>query len=261
MRIFKILAALAMVAMMTGCVMIEEGNFGLEKSFDNQVNDTPKYGIQITVLDSIVEVTKREFLLPVENVRPKDKMGVLLEDLDITYTIRLHPEGAIRFYKERSDLTCPSGMTGCVIGANYLKKDAAANIGNTIRKYDSALLLDDRKTIEEELKTDFQNELNTLYGKDVFEVVEAKIAAVQVAKSVEERIQAVALIFAEKARAEATMTVLDIREETFTKEFQSLSNAAKSGGFTVDQALEYRRLEILRDMPATGVNINVDGGT
>lgn len=258
MRIIKVLAALAIAATMSGCVMIEEGNFGLEKSFDNQINDTPKYGLQFAVLDSIVEVTKREFLLPVENVRPKDKMGVLLEDLDITYTMRLNPEGAIRFYKERGDLSCPPSMTGCVIGVNYLKKDAAANIGNTIRNYDSALLLDDRKVIEEQLKADFQKELNTLYGDDVFVVVEAKIAAVQVAKSVEERIQAVALIFSEKARAEATMTVLETREAILAKEFASLSNAAKAGGLTVDQALEYRRLDILRDMPATGVNINVD---
>lgn len=258
MRIFKIFAAFALIAMMTGCVMIEEGNFGMEKSFDNQINDTPKYGVQVTVLDSIIEVTKREFLLPVENVRPKDKMGVLLEDLDITYTIRLKPEGAIRFYKERSDLTCPSGMTGCIIGANYLKKDAAANIGNTIRHFDSAMLLDDRKVIEQRLQEDFQKELNSLYGDDVFVVVEAKIAAVQVAESVEQRIQAVALIASERERSRATMEVLEVREETFAKEFETLVRAANKAGLSIDQALEYRRLEILREMPTSNVNINVD---
>lgn len=258
MRILKLLSALAVIALLSGCAMINEGNFGLETSFDNQVNPTPKEGFQVTVLDTITEVTKREFLLPVENVRPKDKMGVLLEDLDITYTIRLYPEGAIRFYRERGDLTCPNNLSGCVIGASYLRKDAAANIGNTIRNYDSADLLDDRKKVEKQLQEDFQAELNSLYGEKVFEVVEAKIAQVQVAKSVEERIQAVALIASEKERARATMAVLETREETLGRELQTVANAAKFAGFTIDQALEYRRLEILRDMPGAGVNINAD---
>lgn len=184
-RLFLAVAALALLA---GCTMIEEGNFGVEKSWSNQISNEPKSGSQATVFDEITQVTLREFLMPVENVRPKDKMGVLLEDLDVTYSIRLVPEGAIRFYKERGDLTCPSGLNGCVIGVSYLKKDAAANIGNTIRNYDSAVLLDDRKKVEDQLKADFQKELNTLYGDDVFVVTEAKIASVQVAKSVEERI-------------------------------------------------------------------------
>ena len=257
-HIVRIAFSLIALALLAGCTMIEEGNFGVEKSWSNQIANDPKFGSQVTVLDDITQVTQREFLMPVENVRPKDKMGVLLEDLDVTYSIRLVPEGAIRFYKERGDLTCPAGLNGCVIGVSYLKKDAAANIGNTIRNYDSAVLLDDRKAVEEQLKADFQKELNTLYGNDVFVVTEAKIASVQVAKSVEERIQAVALISSEKERSRATLEVLETREDTSRREYLALVNAAKAAGMSIDQALEYKRLEILRDMPGNAINLNVD---
>lgn len=258
MKRFGLLIMLLLTMGLTGCTFIDEGNFGVEKSWTNQLNDTPQTGMTWTIFSSVKEVTHREFLLPVENVRPKDKMGVLLEDLDVSYTVKNLPAGSIRFYKERGDISCPANLSGCVIGVSYLKKDAAANIGNTIRNYDSAELLDDRKKIEEQLKTDFQKELNTLYGPDVFVVTEAKIASVQVAKSVEERIQAVALIASEKERSRATLAVLETRENTYQREFQTLVNASRNSGMSVDQALEYRRLEILRDLPGNSVNLNVD---
>ena len=33
---------------------------------------------------------------------------------------------------------------------------------------------------------------------------------------------------------------------------------AKAAGMSIDQALEYKRLEILRDMPGNAINLNVD---
>ena len=99
-HIVRIAFSLIALTLLAGCTMIEEGNFGVEKSWSNQIANDPKFGSQVTVLDDITQVTQREFLMPVENVRPKDKMGVLLEDLDATYSIRLVPEGAIRFYLE-----------------------------------------------------------------------------------------------------------------------------------------------------------------
>lgn len=257
----KLLTLLAMafcILAMTGCTNIDEGNFAIEKSWTNKIDPEPKTGFISHWTTNITEVTHREFLLPVENVRPKDKMGVMLEDLDVTYTVRLVPTGAIGFYRERGDITCPDNLSGCIIGASYLRKDAAANIGNTIRNYDSTDLLDNRKVVEESLQADFQTELDTLYGKDVFVVTEAKIANAQVAKTVEERIQAVALIASEKERSRATMEVLATREATTAKEYETLVNAAKQAGMTIDQALEFRRLDILRDMPASAVNINAD---
>lgn len=67
-----------------------------------------------------------------------------------------------------------------------------------------------------------------------------------------------ALISSEKERSRATMEVLETREETARREYLALVNAAKAAGMSIDQALEYKRLEILRDMPGNAINLNVD---
>lgn len=258
-RIFVSFLLMASIFMMTGCTFINEENFGMRRTWDNQIEDQPRYGMNQTFIGSIKEVSRREFILPVENVRPKDKLGIMLDDLDVVFTMQHIPEGAIAFYKERGDMYCPEMLTGCIIGFNYLKKDAAANIGNSIRVYDSVEILDKRKAVEETLRNDFQKELDTLYGDNVFKVKEAKIATVQVAKSVEERIQAVALIASEKERSKATLEVLATRKETYAKEFATFKDAAQTAGITFNQALEYRRLDILRDLPSgSNVTLNVE---
>lgn len=256
----RIVLALLMVALFSGCTILQEGEFGLERSYFKEFNETPKYGTQMTMWDTIYPVTAREFLLPVDNVRPKDLKGIMLEELDIVYTIR-HKDhaAAIKFFRERGDRVCLQEINACVIGWNYLKKDAGANLGETIRKFNSVDLLDKRKDVEKALAEDFQKELDTLYGVGVFEIMEAKLAVVRVSKNIEERIQAVALIETEKERSKATMEVLKIREETSRAEYSVLVNAARGSGMTVDQALEYKRLDVIKDMPSGGAtNINVD---
>lgn len=59
------------------------------------------------------------------------------------------------------------------------------------------------------------------------------------ASSIEEKIQAVAMVTAEQEKNKAIQKVLESRQETLSKEASTIKNATDKGGLTVDQLLQY----------------------
>jgi hypothetical protein len=246
---FALLVSLMSIALLSGCVRINEGNFGIVKSWDKTYQNTPAYGLTGAVLDDVTEVYGRERLLQIVDARPKDKENVMLQDLDLTISYIVDPVKSIEFVRKRGDLK-PAGDGVYVVGETYLQKDAKSVIGETVRKFYSEEILNTKRKVEEQFAKDLQQEVDTLYGAGVFKITEVKIANVIVADSIEERIQAVSLINAEKIKADAIGKILETRKAIQTKEMKVISDVARDSGLTVDQVLEARRLDILRDLPA-----------
>lgn len=262
MSLLRLLLALMVVSLLTltGCTRIEEGNYGVLQNWDRSYVNAPVTGVEFEVLGTLTEVYGRERLIQVQDVRPKDKENVMLQDLDLTVSFRSNPNKAVEFLRQRQDLVRPSDLRGvAVLGETYVRKDAQSVIGETVRRFTSEEILNNKRGLEEAFRTDLQQELDTLYGKDVFFIDEVKISNIIVAPSIEERIQAVALINAEKTKAEATARVLEVRQDIQTREMRLIAEVAKASGLTVDQVLEARRLDLLRDLPAgTSVLVNSD---
>ena len=258
-KLSTILIALFAIFALSGCMRSTEGNFFVVKNWDKTYQDAPSYGLEWVIFDSAQEVYGRERLLQVLDARPKDKENVMLQDLDLSVSYRINPNKAIDFLRARGDITSPRDMPNgvYVVGETYVHKDAKSVIGETIKKFYSEEILNEKRRVEEQFKEDLQNELDTLYGSDTFYVTEVKIANIVVAPSIEDRIQSVALINAEKIKAEAISKVLDTRLEIQTKEMMVIAQTAENSGLSVDQVLEARRLDILREMPAGAVQVMV----
>lgn len=247
-RASLLLAAMA-VLLLAGCARPTEGNFLIVQEWDKKFRNEVNAGLEFVLIDNAIEIYGRERLITISDARPKDSEGVMLQDLDLTIGVMINKDKAVDFLRTRGDITHVGGDV-YVLGENYIKRDAGAMIGETIKNYTSEFLLSNKRVAEDKFKTDLQAELDSLYGEGTFKITEIKFANIIVAPSIEERLQAVALINSEATKAQATMKVLDTRRKTQIEEMRVLADVARASGLTVDQVLEARRLDIIREMPA-----------
>lgn len=80
----KILAiALLLMAAMTGCTQIDTGNVGVE-TVRGQVSDqTMPPGVYGTIFKTVYEVTTKQVVLPLNDLKPKTKDNLTMADFDI----------------------------------------------------------------------------------------------------------------------------------------------------------------------------------
>lgn len=258
----RLVVAALMLMTLTACgTFIDEGAYGMRKTFTNTIDSDPLDGYIWAPFSTIYKLHGRERLLQIPDIRPKDKDGFMVEDLDLVINYSVGPAESIAFYRKRGDMTCPADLPGndtCIIGETYIQKDARSVIGITMNKLSSEDLMTKRTDVENTYAKDLQDELDRLYGKGMFIINEVKIANSRLSKAVEERIQAIGLINAEKVKAEATERVLATRKDIQIKEMKVLADVARESGLTVNQILEARRLEVINGLNSTNVVVNVD---
>ena len=247
-RTATLVAAVSATALLTGCgQVIDEGNFGIEKYWGGEYNqESISQGYKFNILDSIYEVHGREMLLQIEDAKPKDKDRAMLEDLDLSISIKTLKDGAIPFVLKTGDIVKIADKNTYMIGVNYVKKDAKSVLSNTIQKFTSEEMLDNTNAVEEAFKKDLQVELNKLYGK-AFSVEEVKISNIKVSKSIEEKIQAVSAVKAETEKNAAVMRVLASREAVLTQEATLLKRASEKTGVSIDSILQNEMIKAIRD--------------
>ena len=260
----KIVGALLIAANLTGCSKtITEGNFGMEKYWGGSYNKTaiePGTYFFDDVFDSWYEIYGKETMIKIQDIRPKDKNGVMLKDLDLNVSIKAIPEGAIKFFLKTGDLAkAEDGIYK--LGLKVLEKDAQSTFNKTMRLFTSEEALDKQDALELQFKKDLQAELDRLYGPKTFEVTEVKIANIQVAEAIEEKIQAIATVQAEQERNNATQKVLFSRQEAMTGEANVLKHTAEKTGLSIDQLLQYEMIKAIREAPSGTVKVNVDATT
>ena len=228
--------------------IVDEGNFGIEKHLGGTYNTQAlSSGWHGNMLDKIYEVYGKESLIKIEDVRPKDKSGIMLKDLDLNISVKANKENAVPFLLKTGDVSYDSEKGVYYLGTNHLPKEARSVANQTIRKFESEELIDKQNEVEESFKQDFQEQLNKLYGKGTFTVTDVKLANVQFSDAVEEKIQSIEFIRAEEAKATATDKILNIRNEMLNKEVKGLQEVAKANDISFNQLLDYQKTKVLME--------------
>lgn len=272
-RVIKTMAAAGMALSLGACGIVDEGTFAVEKHIGGSYNPQPVLpGMHPfdNVLDSFIKVTDKEVMIQLEDLKPKDKDGVLLKDLDLTIIIKVNKDKAVPFLMKTGDLVPMSqvkGMEGTeyshyVIGYKSVGKEAASSIQKAMRGFSGETALDQQDKLEEAIKTQLQKDLDDIY-KDVgapIQVVGVKTYSIKVSDAVEQKIQAVAAVKVENERQAAERAVLESRKETEAKEMANLKEVALKSGISVDQILMHRMIKTIAESgnAQTAVKVNLD---
>lgn len=235
------------------CEAIQEGNFGLKQSWITRSYDHSPYhsGFNVVWFGNVQEFNGREILLQVEDIHPKDKSNILLKDLDLVVVYTVNKEKAADFLVRTSD------SKGGNMGVSRVERAARQMIGPSVRHFESIEILNDPTKLQDQFKVDLQKSLDEDYGAGTLQIVDVKVANILVNDVIESRIQSTAILAAEKAKNEATLAVIQSRQDSMDKEATVLKHAADVAGITVDQLLQAELIKAIRDGAKVESIINV----
>lgn len=236
---------------------VSDGNFGIGKSWSGIYQDEViKEGFSLNFMTKVLEIDGKNNIVQVSNVRPKDRDGVLLEDMDYNVIYNVNPGRAVSFLREQRDMVRTEDRT-YTLGATYVTKFAARVATETIRDFPSVALLDSPGEVEEAIRSALQNRLDKEYGEGLFEIANINLASVKLSPVIEQRIQNIAAQDAAAAEAQAQARSLDARTSAELAEAQALKNIEGQTGVSMAELLEIRRIRALQNMNGVGTTVTV----
>lgn len=257
--VFFLIAALAL----TGCVShIDEDAYVMKKNYDNTYDLDPKYGtLWKNPFASYYELHGRQRMLELNNFKPKDKDQIQLRSIRLTVFFSVGHEESILFYRHTNDITCPESLNNCIVGETYLTNLIDHTFNKTMQKFSAETLASDIATVETQFLADLRAAIATNFsewgGNKLFDVSEIRIAEPMFSEITENKIQAIAIINAEEAKAEANMRVMEKRKEALVAYNKMISESARESNMTVNQVIEAMRVQAISEMnssPTVTVN-------
>lgn len=236
---------------------VSDGNFGIGKSWSGLYQDEViKEGFSFNYMTKVLEIDGKNNIVQVTNVRPKDKDGILLEDMDYNVIYNVNPELAVSFLREQRDLVRTEDGT-YALGGTYVTKFAARVATEVIRDFPSVALLDSPGQVEEAIQNALQDRLDKEYGEGLFEIANINLASVKLSPVIEQRIQNIAAQDAAAAEAQAQARSLDARTTAELAEAKALKDISGQTGVSVSELLEIRRIRALQSLNGVGTTVTV----
>lgn len=176
MKAFKYLFFALAIAMLGACSQIDTGNVGVESTLGQVKKETMPPGVYFTLFKRVTEVSAKELLLPMNDMRPQTSDKINLQDLDVDIYVQIDPAHAPDIMTRwPGDLSDVKGEDGSRVGINYVTRQAREAIYNTISKYNSATVHTERSAIAEGVVKSLQKDLDESAGKGWFFVRSANV--------------------------------------------------------------------------------------
>jgi regulator of protease activity HflC (stomatin/prohibitin superfamily) len=260
----RFLAIAAVAMMVAACERIDTGNTGIEVGATGQVSKTTLgQGLYFTPFRTIYEVSGKEDTIQMNDLHPKSRDNLTMEDLDVDITIQVDASKAAEIYTRFSnDLHYHKDISAYVVGTNYVTRQARAVIYRVIAAHEAITMHQIRQKLESEIEEALQKELNHDMGPNWIVVRNVNIRNLVTDKRVEDSIREIAatqfkttqVIEAQKqAEAEATRLRIETEGKANASAAQRLIEAqaiAKANELITKsitpEVLKYREIEALR---------------
>jgi len=174
-RLFS-LFAMAAAMLLSACTQIDTGNIGVESTMGQVKKETMAPGVYFTLFKRVTEVSAKELLLKMDDMKPQTSDKITLADLDVDIYVQIDPSKAADIMTRwPGDLTSEKGEDGYRVGINYVSRQAREAIYNAVSKRGSATVHTERTDIAAEIVKLLQADLNESAGKGWFFVRSANV--------------------------------------------------------------------------------------
>jgi len=168
--------ALAFLTLMTGCSQIDTGNIGVESTMGQVKKETMPPGVYFTLFKKVTEVSAKELLLQMDDMKPQTSDKITLQDLDVDIYVQIDPAKAADIMTRwPGDITHVKGEDGARVGINYVTRQSREAIYNAVSKRGSATVHTERSEIAAEIVKSLQADLDESAGKGWFFVRSANV--------------------------------------------------------------------------------------
>jgi len=188
------LLALCLVMSLSACTIVETGNVGIEKSFGKISPGALPQGAYMTVFDTVYEVTTKEVNFPVNDLKPKSRDNLTLQDFDadiyFKVTPSLIPGLFIKYqgdYILHSDIVEGGNNVG-IVGYNRILRAAREATYDAIAEFDATSMHTQRAEIADRIQKLLQKELDTS-DKGAFTITSINVRNLMTDPAIEKAIQ------------------------------------------------------------------------
>lgn len=179
-----IFLVVALLTALMGCARIDTGNVGVEK-ISGQVNMTEKAaGRYMDFLNRIDEFTAKELAMQMNDLKPKTRDNLFMQDMDLDVYFRTNPSKIAELtVKYQGDVSADAN--GDKIAAwNRVFRSARSAVYNVVSQYDALAMNQKRPEIEAQIAKALQEELNK-NDPDTFTVTDLNIRALVTDNAIE----------------------------------------------------------------------------
>jgi hypothetical protein len=169
---------LALIILLAGCSRIETGSVGILKHFGGEISPEPQTGFVWTIFDSMIgQVDCTETRVPLNDLRPSDSNGVLLDRLDIVVSFTLAQQQVPTFFirtKELDEYKDESGHEITTVGLQIMQNIVRHAVQEETKKQALVVLAANLGEYESSILARAQSELNKGYP-GVFTLVRVNV--------------------------------------------------------------------------------------
>ena len=170
-----ILTAIAL-ASLSACTQIDTGNIGVESTMGQVKKETMPPGVFFTLFMRVTEVSAKELLLQMNDMKPQTKDKITLTDLDVDVYYQIDPSKAADIMTRwPGDMVELKGEEGVRVGNSYVSRQAREAIYNAVSGYSSETVHTERVAIAAKVVEALQTDLDESAGKGWFFVRSANV--------------------------------------------------------------------------------------
>lgn len=253
MRTPRSLLLLPMVALLAACTQIDTGNVGVERTLGKVGTDAMPPGVYFTLFKSVDEFTSKEVLFQLENMTPKSRDNLTMQDVDVDVIYKVDGSRVPALYaKYQGDVVKHSqvvkdGASDLIIGHNRVSREAREAVYKAVASFEATTMHTKRAEITEAVRKTLQAELDTA-DQGAFTVTSVNVRNMVVDKGIEEAIRQKAATDQriEQAQRELALTKAEAEKAIAKAEGEAKANRILAESIT-PQLIRMREIEAQRD--------------
>lgn len=253
MNFIRTLLLFALAGLLGACSQIDTGNVGVERTLGKVGTDAMPPGVYFTLFKSVDEFTSKEVLFQLENMTPKSRDNLTMQDVDVDVIYKVDGSRVPALYaKYQGDVVKHSqvvkdGTSDLIIGYSRVMREAREAVYKSVATFDATTMHTKRADITEAIRKTLQSELDAA-DKGAFTVTSVNVRNMVVDKGIEEAIRQKAATDQriEQAQRELALTKAEADKSIAKAEGEAKANRILAESIT-GPLIRIREIEAQRD--------------
>lgn len=263
MKLLKAIAVCLMLGTVVACDQIDTGNVGVSKRWGQISPDALEADVYFRPFSTIYEVSTKNNSFDLENMQPKAKDNVTLDEFDISVYYNITGSAVPKIMSQYAgDATWSADAGAYIIGQTLVERTAKEAAYKAVAQYNAVALNANRDAISEFIKSSAQSELDKTIGHDTFFITDVLVRNIKTDARLEEATKNSAEVEFTRTKKQQELEVAKIEAQKQAIEAQGKADANRilSESLT-PQLIELKRIEAMVGFAGTGTHtVLMNGG-
>jgi regulator of protease activity HflC (stomatin/prohibitin superfamily) len=150
----KLFAIIAITLAATGCTIIDTGEVGLRKNFNNTIESTelPTGSINQVLIGDVLTFPVKDVAVQVKDLQPLAKDNSTMKDFDLTVVYSINPSSVSDLYINKNKSFHFTDDGDIYLMYEYIRQTARNAVYKVAREYEALAMNDNRVAIEADIR-------------------------------------------------------------------------------------------------------------